>query len=1075
MYFGDFNFPNISWREGNVYSPGKEEREKSEENKQAETLIEFTRENFMENIILTPTRGANILDLVFTNNPNLINFYTTIVNNKLSDHNTLEINMNFSYNQEVKEEKVANPYYTKIFEYDTANADEEDWERFKQYIEEVDAESEFEKLKPNEILKKIYTILEKAADICLKKKKEFEEDKEGVQKKRSFIPSKVRKLMRKKEKLSKKVMASKAWTKNYDTMMKLIEVETKLDEMYKSRRKKKENEAINKMTTNPSYFYSYAKRFSKTSNQIGQLTKKDGTIVTDSSEKAELLKEQYESVSSKPRENFKIVDPTTFFEIEDSGNETDDEPTQSEAETTEDMPSLDETDVEPTQSEAEAPDETDDESTQSEAEPTEDMPRLDGTDDEPTQSAAAAEPTEDRSSLDETDDEPTKPEAEPTEDVPSLDDTVDEDEYEDQSTTECGQCVASEVHECWGDQEQEQDMILQSEEQEQDVILQSEYNDTATPTTTLPPTLVGEGVGEEEEDEEEPSEQVEPDEPNQQAEPPPLTDVHFDWMDFVEAIEAIPNGSSPGPDGIPAVMIKKAKVPIGRMLCYFFRISVDQGHIPEVLKQAFVIPVYKQGGSKVEPEAYRPISLTSHLMKSGERVIRKIMVNYLEFHKKMDPKQHGSRKNRSTLSQLLVHYENIVKALENGENIDVIYLDFKRAFDKVDFGILLHKIKQMGITGKIGRWIHNFLTMRNQQVLIRGKKSQMYPLISGVPQGSVLGPLLFLIFISDLAEGVEAETLVYVDDSKVTKRVNNEKEVETVQKDLETIYNWQKQNNMEFNSKKFQVLRYGKDGNLKETTEYFTAEMDSIIEQVESCKDLGVIMTDNANFEDQTQKACSKARQQSGWIMRTFYSRRPTFMKHMYNTLVQAHLDYCVQLWAPPEGPLMDKVENVLRNYTKQIPTMRNMNYWERLKSLKMNSEIRRIERYKILYTWKVLQQIVPNPGIDLLPLNENRGRMCHVPFTRNEKRMATFQISGAKLFNSLPKEIRDIQKGGIEDFKLILDAFLTTIPDEPRCPDLTPGATDRLESKPSNSLLHQIPRAWREGLPNGWMNQLAS
>ena len=125
LYFGDFNFPNISWPEGNVYSPGKEEREnKSEENKQAETLIEFTRANFMENIILTLTRGANILDLFFTNNPNLINFYTTIVNNKLSDHNTLEINMNFSYSQEVKEEKVANPYYTKIFEYDTTNADE---------------------------------------------------------------------------------------------------------------------------------------------------------------------------------------------------------------------------------------------------------------------------------------------------------------------------------------------------------------------------------------------------------------------------------------------------------------------------------------------------------------------------------------------------------------------------------------------------------------------------------------------------------------------------------------------------------------------------------------------------------------------------------------------------------------------------------------------------------------------------------------------------------------------------------------------------------------------------------------
>ena len=496
--------------------------------------------------------------------------------------------------------------------------------------------------------------------------------------------------------------------------------------------------------------------------------------------------------------------------------------------------------------------------------------------------------------------------------------------------------------------------------------------------------------------------------------------------------------------------------------------------IPEVLKQAFVIPVHK-GGSKVEPEEYRPISLTSHLMKTGERVIRKSLVNFLDLSKKLDPKQHGSRKNRSTLSQLLVHYDEIIKALENGENVDVVYLDFKKAFDKVDHGILLHKLKKLGITGKIGRWIQNFLQKRQQQVLVKGKKSKKFPLISGVPQGSVLGPLLFLLFIGDLTEGVKADALLYVDDSKVIKRVNNETEVEELQEDLENIYKWQRENNMEFNSKKFLVLRYGKNTKLKEETEYYTGEMESIIEQVEMCKDLGILMTDDGAFEAQTEKACKKARQKAGWVMRTFYSRRSSFMRHMYNTLVQPHLDYCVQLWAPPEGPLMDKVENILRNYTKQIPAVRNMNYWERLKNLNMNSELRRIERYKIMYTWKILQKIVPNPGIETLPLNENRGRMCHIPFTRDKKRLASYQITGAKLFNSLPKELRDINKGGIDDFKKALDAFLTTIPDEPRCPDLTPGATDRLESKPSNSILHQIPRAWREGLPCGWMDQLAS
>ena len=140
-------------------------------------------------------------------------------------------------------------------------------------------------------------------------------------------------------------------------------------------------------------------------------------------------------------------------------------------------------------------------------------------------------------------------------------------------------------------------------------------------------------------------------------------------------------------------------------------------------------------------------------------------------------------------------------------------------------------------------------------MMVKEKKSRMYPLISGIPQGSVLGPLLFLLFIGDLAEGVKADTLVYVDDSKVKKRVQDETEVESLQNDLDMIYTWQKENNMEFNAKKFLVLRYGRNQTLKEDTEYFTGDMDLIIEEVETCKDLGVIMSNNGSFEAQIEKS----------------------------------------------------------------------------------------------------------------------------------------------------------------------------------------------------------------------------
>jgi hypothetical protein len=241
LYFGDLNFPHLPWPSGTVYTSGQANREnKSGENKEAEQLLEFAKENFLEQIVETSTRGNNILDLVFTNNPQLVNFYNIIVNSKLLDHNTVDTNLNFSYNQEKKDKKVVNPYNTKIFEYNTKEADDEDWERFAQHVGYLDPEEKLSGKKPTEMLKKIYAILEKASEVCLKKEADFEEDdKDEIKKKKgSFIPKRVRKLMRKKEKLSKQVMQSNSWMKNFDKIKELEDVEAKIGLSNQSRRKK---------------------------------------------------------------------------------------------------------------------------------------------------------------------------------------------------------------------------------------------------------------------------------------------------------------------------------------------------------------------------------------------------------------------------------------------------------------------------------------------------------------------------------------------------------------------------------------------------------------------------------------------------------------------------------------------------------------------------------------------------------------------------------------------------------------------------------------------------------------------
>ena len=297
-------------------------------------------------------------------------------------------------------------------------------------------------------------------------------------------------------------------------------------------------------------------------------------------------------------------------------------------------------------------------------------------------------------------------------------------------------------------------------------------------------------------------------------------DIFLDYVDVTMAIEKIPNGASPGPDGVPVCLLKNSKINIARMLVHIYKSSVETGQIPEILKLAFVSPIHK-GGSRADPAQYRPISLTSHVCKVLERIIRKDLVNFLEFNDKMDKDQHGSRSKRSCLTQLLEHHDEILKILEDGDNADLVYLDFAKAFDKCDIGILLHKLKSIGISGKIGRWLHAFLTDRKQTVIVNGKQSKLSVVFSGVPQGTVLGPLMFLIYISDIGNGIKSTKKIYVDDTKIKARIKTETDVETLQNDIDQIQIWTEMNNMKFNGSKFQILRYGNES-VKEETIYYT-------------------------------------------------------------------------------------------------------------------------------------------------------------------------------------------------------------------------------------------------------------
>ena len=347
-----------------------------------------------------------------------------------------------------------------------------------------------------------------------------------------------------------------------------------------------------------------------------------------------------------------------------------------------------------------------------------------------------------------------------------------------------------------------------------------------------------------------------------------LSEGDIEW-----AISKISTGAAPGPDGIPSILLKKCARAVKQPLCLLWQRSISSGQIPESLKKGLIIPVFKSG-DRCEAKNYRPVTLTSHFIKIFERILVRIMVEYLEKNDLFNNSQHGFRSNRSCLSQLINHYQHLLNILEEGACADVIYLDFAKAFDKVDHGILLRKIFNMGIGGDVLRWIGAFLRNRWQSVKVNNSMSRPTGVVSGVPQGSVLGPLLFLIFVGDIDTNlVHARASSFADDTRIMMGVTCTEHERQMQRDLDSIYRWTDNNNMKFNCSKFQHMRYGHKEGGELGTVYSSPDTEPI-DLYKDIRDLGVTMSCNGKFEVHISEICTKGIQMSGWIFRAFATRK---------------------------------------------------------------------------------------------------------------------------------------------------------------------------------------------------------
>ena len=529
-----------------------------------------------------------------------------------------------------------------------------------------------------------------------------------------------------------------------------------------------------------------------------------------------------------------------------------------------------------------------------------------------------------------------------------------------------------------------------------------------------------------------------------------LHTISFTEEDITSAINEISPTAAAGPDGFPAILLKNCKEALAVPITILWKKCFVEGTIPHSLKQSMIAPHHK-GNSKADAVNYRPIALTSHIIKIFEKVIRTHLVAHLEHNNLFNPNQHGFRAGRSCLSQLLDHFDNLLDILQTGANADVIYLDYSKAFDKVDFNIVLAKLLDLGICGNVYDWIEAFLTDRKQFVTVNGCVSDPKPVISGVPQGSVLGPLIFLILVGDIDNNISQDTKVrsFADDTRATRGVATVADTICLQEDLNRIYNWTENVNMKLNDDKFEVLRYGTNNELKESTTYTTPK-GLPIEAKTEVKDLGVVMSDDNKFNKQIDQVITKAKNMASWILRTFRTRARVPMLTLYKSLVLPILEYCSVLWCPLSVGNKQKIEAVQWSFLRKITGTRNMNYWQTLHELKIYSLERRRERYRIIYMWKILEGLVPNINNNGVQSYENprQGRKCITP-TLNKTKDQSFTSHAPRLYNALPRSVRNAAAISVDSFKRVLDRWLTLVPDEPQIPNYT-----QCRRAPSNSIL---------------------
>ena len=397
---------------------------------------------------------------------------------------------------------------------------------------------------------------------------------------------------------------------------------------------------------------------------------------------------------------------------------------------------------------------------------------------------------------------------------------------------------------------------------------------------------------------------------------PFMNDIAVSKDGVIKLLKGLNPSKALGPDELHPRVLKELATELGPVLAHLFQQSIDTGEIPKEWSLANICPLFKKSDRSLACN-YRPVSLTCVPCKLLEHIVRSNIMAHLDEYKLLSDRQHAFRKGHSCETQLTTVINDWAKILDNRGQVDTFILDFEKAFDTPPHELLKSKLFGYGIGGKTLKWIDSFLCFRQQRVVVNGVKSDWAPVLSGVPQGTVLGPLLFSLYINDISSDIESEIRLFADDCVCYREIKDEKDTMKLQRDIDRLGSWARKWGMRFQPVKCNMMQLTRK-RIKKIHASYTLEGTNL-ENVESIKYLGVTITSDLRWNTHVSNVCTKANRTLGFLRRNLHSCPQEVKEAAYKGLVRPVLDYGSLVWDPPGVVLQEELESVQKRAARFV------------------------------------------------------------------------------------------------------------------------------------------------------------